>query len=646
MRSRLSPSHQRRITEQLRIAEDARRLVPGSRVPCFAHMRVRAGKGQKDFLLGAQTRTTPELSLLHWQDAPLSEVFFECAEGEDYELEVADRTLAGTLLERNLLGFQDGELVEIITPEAVLSRRGGGPWRLLPERWPRLRSPVGDRTKDVGAMIEVQLDAAQRRVVELPASRSVLVLGEAGCGKTTVALHRLAFLLRNSPSALRAAVIVPTDALRRLIEMLLERLSVEGVEVWLYDRWAAQQARKVFLDLPRRESQNATAATTRLKRDPALRVALAELARKPPSVPDEDAPRRACSKALARWEDLHHLFGDRGLLQKVVAASAQGVTAGAIPETAEHTRIQFSDTAEVEFAHVRRKHLQTTDGRLIDEGTPTEDATSLDVEDYAVLFELEKMRAELRNKRPATPPAYDVIVVDEAQELAPLELSLIGRSVAKRGTLIVAGDAEQQIDPTASFTGWEATMAELGAKDHEIAVLTVSYRCPPDVVTLARPLRDPGGALAGRVQPSPSLAFARFENDCHLAAWTVSAIRELQRRSARASVSIICRSREAARSLSRTLGRGIEARLALDGDFDFLGGVNVTCVEEVKGLEFDHVILPDASASSYPDTLAARRALYVAVTRASRQLVLASVGRFTPLVQRPAPSAESATLPA
>jgi DNA helicase IV len=54
----------------------------------------------------------------------------------------------------------------------------------------------------------------------------------------------------------------------------------------------------------------------------------------------------------------------------------------------------------------------------------------------------------------------------------------------------------------------------------------------------------------------------------------------------------------------------------------------------VKGLEFDTVIVPDATAAAYPEEDAARRALYVAVTRTRHQLVVARVGETTRLLPR------------
>jgi thioredoxin-dependent peroxiredoxin len=99
-----------------------------------------------------------------------------------------------------------------------------------------------------------------------------------------------------------------------------------------------------------------------------------------------------------------------------------------------------------------------------------------------------------------------------------------------------------------------------------------------------------------------------------------------------ASAAVIVRTPEAARRMAALLGRGVDVRLALEGDCKFGQGVTVTCVQEVKGLEFDYVLVPDASMAAYPDGGESRRALYVAVTRAVHHVVPATVGSFSPVL--------------
>jgi hypothetical protein len=472
-----------------------------------------------------------------------------------------------------------------------------------------------DTRRRAPSLIDVELDPAQRDAVTLPAGRSLLVLGEAGHGKTTVALHRVAHLWRRARGTLRACVIVPTEGLERWLQPLLRKLGAD-VEVLAYERWAAAQARAAFRGLPRRESEDGTPGVGRLKRHPALRAVLGNIAGQGPS-------------EHARRSDLLHLFGDRAVLDRVAAAAGGTVTPRMVDDVLEHTRVQFSRTAEQEWSHVTdRARLVAVDGLALDVGTASADARSIDTEDYAVLFELDRLRAASRGVPPAAPPAYDLVMLDEAQELAPLELALVGRSLAPGGTLVVAGDPAQQVDPSVTFTSWESTMRELSCDDYASVTLDVGYRCPPEVVALARRVLD-------GVTPAPSgpsVVPLDAADEPALAAWIARELSALARRDRTATTAVICRSPLFARRLVERLRLGVPARLVLDGRFLVRGGVQVTTVDQVKGLEFDTVVVPDATAAAYPEEGAARRALYVAVTRTRHQLVVASVGERTRLL--------------
>ena len=616
-----------------------RSALPQDSVPCFAHLRIQTteptGAGRiRDLLLGWRTWTEGALTLIHWQTAPLAEVFFAYREGEEYELEVGGRVLAGTVIARSLLRFEAGELVGIQTVAAVLERRvgrageGGSEWIhsgapavLLQPRGPGV-------TRSAPPWSRAALDAEQRRAVELPAGRPLLVLGEAGCGKTTVAVHRLAALQETAQQAGRAArtlLLVPAASagLRHLAAALLARLGVTDAEVEVFDRWAGKQARRAFPRLPQRESQDVPAGVVQLKRHPALLQLLPALAKS----------RRgaAVRRAGATRADLLQLFGDQVLMEQVAAASGAAVTSAAVQQVLEHTRVQFNPTTEAASAHVDADRLVTVDGRRIDDGTPMEDAASIDAEDYAVLFALAMQRVE--SGGPA-PTQYDCVVVDEAQEFAPIELLLIGRALRPGGTLIVAGDEAQQVDPSAYFAGFAAAMQLLGAAEFTTVELAVSYRCPPAVTALARTLRSnlPATPRADFPPLDGAVVRASFGNECYLLARLTDALRDLRDADPSATVAVICRSAAAAERLARLLVRGVEARLARDGDFRFAAPIEVTCVQEIKGLEFDYVVVPDTTAQSYPEEGAARRALYVAVTRSSQQLLLLGTGTWTPLL--------------
>jgi hypothetical protein len=621
-----SAPHALSFDDLVRFVDQARDALPDDPIPCFAHLRLVRDGRVRDLLLGPRTVTEGPITILQWQTAPLASVFFANGEGDAYELTIDGRAVEGEVVSKSLLTLDRGRLVAIERSDGVYTRRADGGWDAAPPR-PSMLSPRAPDAPRLPPPWTIEaLDEYQKRAVRLPPSRPMLVLGEAGCGKTTVALHRLAMLHREATERnrpFRGLVLVPVEGLRRLSESLLERFGAKHVEVRVFDRWAAVQARRAFPGIPRRESEMTPPAAIRLKRHPAVREALREVARR---------ARGAIPKsrvASANRDDLLHAFGDTVLLEKVVHASNGAIPPHAVQHVIEHTRRQFRETTEQAYAHVTdSERMQTVDALRIDAGTADEDAGSIDAEDYPLLFALAAMR-ETRESRAPRPDEYDCIVVDEAQEFAPLELELIGRALRRGGTLVVAGDEGQQVDPTSYFAGWDDAMKELGASQYETVRLAVSYRCPPAVTQFARHVLRPELPL-----PDADAALVTFAEAtaCHLTARLVDSLRALRLRDRQATVCVICRTEEGAARMAAQLARGDDVHLVRDGDFRFVPGVEVAAVGDVKGLEFDHVVVPDANAIVYPDAPDARRALYVAVTRASVQLAVGSVGERSAIV--------------
>ena len=472
------------------------------------------------------------------------------------------------------------------------------------------------------SLVDIELDPVQRGAAERPAGGAMLVLGEAGHGKTAVALARLSHLYRHASGRFRAVVIVPHAGLERLLQPLLTRLGAD-VEVQCYERWARQQARAAFSDIPRRESVGAALQVARIKRARDLQAQLNELAKLPPGLIDDDAdapPVR--TRAHAQRGDLQHLFGDSERMRRL--ASSSGLSASAVAAVLEHTHVQFLERSETVYAHVDAERLVPLDHDSLDAGTPAEDAASIDVEDYAVLFELDRLRARQLGLRPTRPRPFDCIVLDEAQEFSVLELALIGRSLTRHGSLVVAGDADQQTDDSVAFRDWGSTMHALRAANYESVTLQIGYRCPSHITAFARALR--GTALPpARV---PNLGFATEQALC---SWLVDEANQLEEQDATASFAVVTRTREFARRIAAALRGKVACKLVLDGEFVFHRGLDITNVDSVKGLEFDYVVVADATADAYPATRQARRALYVAATRARHELALACVGTPSPL---------------
>lgn len=598
--------------------------------PYLARLRVRTPAGVREVLLGTRARTLDVAAIVDWQTAPLATVYFAHQVGDEYELEHDGRVLQGTVLRRHRVLFAGDVLVGLGAAGWWLRRVGEG-W-VAEEQQVGLRPRVSAVRRAL-APTAVALDEVQRGAAELAGGRSLLVLGEAGFGKTTVALHRMAHLARLARAQrrrFRGLVIVPTSGLQRLVTRSLAELEVSGVTVETFAGWVAAQAWRVFPELPRRIAEAAGGEVERLKRHPALRSVFAEIVAGTPAMREVRAGYREQRETVR--DLLLHLYGDAVLMRRVVVAADGELGEEAVGELLAHTRVQFSRTSEHALAYVDRERLRTLDGLALDAGTPMAAAETIDREDFAVVFALHRRISGGDATRHGALARYQQVLLDEAQELAPIELELLGRAVAEDGSVTVAGDGNQQVDVGAAFRGWDAAMAELGAAEHLTVRLARSYRCPPAIEALAREVLGGGSGEVGDVGEGGEVVVTRVRERCHLVDVLAEGLAELQLADPRVQVAVVCRHEETARWLGELLGRALAVRVVLDGEFRFAPGIEVTCVREVKGLEFDIVVVPDLDAANYPDTPAARRALYVAVTRPLRQLWLCCVGSGSALL--------------
>jgi DNA helicase-2/ATP-dependent DNA helicase PcrA len=114
------------------------------------------------------------------------------------------------------------------------------------------------------------------------------------------------------------------------------------------------------------------------------------------------------------------------------------------------------------------------------------------------------------------------------------------------------------------------------------------------------------------------------------------ALRDLMMGEPRSSVAIIARYPEQADLYYDGMLKAEVpfARRIARQDFPFKPGVDVTDVRQVKGLEFDYVVLLEVSNASYPADDEARHLLHIAATRAAHQLWVMSVGEPSPLLPR------------
>ena len=198
-------------------------------------------------------------------------------------------------------------------------------------------------------------------------------------------------------------------------------------------------------------------------------------------------------------------------------------------------------------------------------------------------------------------------------------------------------DTQQHIVEGSGFTSWSEFLGELGVPGAEVETLRVSYRSSQQIMDFsARVLGD----LRDSEQPTrasrngPPVEVFRFAASGACVVFLCDALRRLAEEEPLASVVLLAPTPEESDEVYAGLLEGDVPRLrrVRHHEFCFKPGVEVTEIEQVKGLEFDYVIVVGASAKAFPESPLSRRRLNVAATRAIHQLWVTCVGTPSPLL--------------
>jgi len=648
--------NQSAILSQLRRAGPAVQVDLGS--PYFAHLRLEEQGDRRDLFLGRSTCLEKGVRIVDWRDAPISKIFYGYRQGEEYDEEIAGRERQGIVLARRLVRIRDGVLERVQAPEGDFVRDPAEPtgWRQSAQAVPRLAGAAAaalhfsqddpDRLDAAGREAERRaveglpealrvrrmgqglsgdpmrvdkrlpeitslIDPAQFGLITRPARGFLVIRGSAGSGKTTVALHRIAYLAYGNPriDGPETLVVVFSRALARYVEYVLPSLGLEQVRIVTYREWAHELRRRHFPRLPSEQRDDTPAFVQRLKLHAGLETALER------QVARVSGPRRA----EQAYDDWASVLTGRPLLAEVFAETTPG---------------EIRDRDLDRFVDWNRRRLEAIEAARTGEGNAD---AGLDVEDDALLLRAWQLRVGRLMGRSPRPLGYRHVVIDEVQDFAPLEVRVLLESLQRDAGITLAGDTQQHLMEHSGFTSWPAFFRGLGLEGAEIETLRVSYRSSAEVMQFAT-------ALLGDLQEDERVVAARSGPPVELFRWTdrgacvaflVDVLRDLMASEPMASVALLTPSPAASDAYHAGIERAEIPRLRRirDGEFPFEAGIEVTEVAQVKGLEFDYVVVLDVDATSYPDTPAARRLLHVAATRAVHQLWFMSVGTPSPLLE-------------
>ncbi|MCB0322456.1 MAG: ATP-binding domain-containing protein [Bdellovibrionales bacterium] len=567
--------------------------------PYFARIVLEEDKDGRpyeiEYKLGTAANT--DCRIIDWRRAPIAKLYYEYKEGEEYCELIQGRERNGIIKTRNKLGISSGILERVSCRYGDFFRTDKG-WSGT------VREPgqaTGERqASEYGALRNILslITPEQFRTITEDAETAVLIQGIAGSGKTTVALHRLAWLLHEDNSDIKpkeALVLVLSRAFKRYVRGVLPQLAIENVDVLTYFEWTQWTLRRLFgPDTPtgvalRRERIAAHPGVRRVKRSPALLVLLeSHIAEGRLNL---QRPLSAVLDVLAQPNKF--LEHDRsGLLDREL-----------VQQAAEHTRACLEHD-------------------------------TLDTADDALLLRIAQVAQLGTFRKDGTPLPYRHVVADEIQDFSPVELETILASVQDASQLTLVGDTHQQLGRNAGFPGWEALRAhpELAEAGVVFSSLTVSHRSTLPIMRLADHVAGNPRTTEGRPGKAPIWFKCRQENEGVRQA--IQWLGRVLERFPGTLAAVVCRTLGEAKHVQSLLEPtfGSAVRYGDDDTFTFEEGIVVTDVRRVKGLEFPNVLIWNPDARSYPAREQSRNMLYVAMTRAEELLCIVTWGEASPLL--------------
>jgi DNA helicase IV len=474
--------------------------------------------------------------------------------------------------------------------------------------------------------IVATIQADQYRLITAPPSPPLVIQGGPGTGKTAVGLHRASYLLythRDTLARRGVLVVGPNRTFMEYVSHVLPALGesaveqravaelVDGVEVTLREppEVARLKADLRLVEVIRR------AAERQLESEPvelALRLEgsfiwvredeveeLREAARAELGLTTaarerfrmtllrrfyEEYGRVLGAAGIRNFDEVEKALRSGGYLDRVLKAAWPVVSPDKLVARLLGSKAALADAAEGILEPAEQK-------LLLRRGPGWSDADVALVDEARALLD--------------TPPhVFGHVIVDEAQDLTPMQLRMIARRAAD-GSLTALGDVAQATGAVL-YRRWDEVLPHLPAGDEAgVEELRHAYRVPREIMELALPLLDEiapdvAAPISYRTGAAPP-TIRRVEQE-HLLAEAY---------------------REAARLAA---GDGLLAVIAPDelvaespAD-DLWDGVPMLTPRQAKGLEFDHVVVVEPALIAAHDQ--GLRELYVALTRPTKTLVV------------------------
>ncbi len=639
--------------------------------PYFGRMDFKAEQDSdyNKFYIGRTGISSEEGDLLvvDWR-SPVSSMFYNNSIG-NAEYEAPDGKVVGDIKLKRQIIIENSKLKEILDTDIVTNDE------ILQEY---LNVHADEKMKNIVASIQTE----QNNIIRKPLNKNLIIQGVAGSGKTSVALHRIAFLLYNIQENIKNEnflLLGPNNYFLDYISSVLPDLEIDPINQKRFLDYALEYVEeklsiKNISYKPQNEKElNAIKKILRYKNSLKYKndvqsfmndylegnfiktgikmgdfevfnqefVKASVLSGVSSKFNFEKAKKRTLMKFKDNIDSIYTLANKKykkiytsenvSPEEKKMAIQKSDQLREEIYKKGEKTIKDFYKKLNKKTSEIYKEFINNCD-KYITNLSPEElkifknvslsnnGKLNITPEDLSALIFIKSLLTNKKND-------YAQIAIDEAQDYGLFQYYVL-LLTSPNANFSIYGDLAQSIYPYTNVSDWEIVKKEIFNDDCEILKLNKSYRTTSEITENANTVLNTinlDKANSVERHGKPVMYHEKTKEDSVM----IEKINEWLKKGYQ-SVGIICKNEKEALQLYKILLKSkVNVSYLNEKSDQYAGGIYITTSIASKGLEFDAVIINDASSSVYnPENKDDMHLLYVALTRALHELLIIYKGEL------------------
>lgn len=564
-------------------------------------------------------------NLIHDWRAPVSSMFYDFEPGQA-SFETPNGTREGEIERKRQFRIIDGEMEMMLESDLYIRDD------VLQKE---LSRSADDKMKNIVATIQRD----QNAIIRNETSPVLIIQGVAGSGKTSIALHRIAFLLyrfKDELSSKDIMIISPNKVFSDYISNVLPELGEDTIPEMEMEELAkrvlpAKIKFKTFFDQVNELLENHDEDFIKRIEFKATSDFLSKL----------NSYANEMKRNRFQAEDVKIRFktiSERYLRQRFNANSQiplmkrhRAIATDVLNKAKRDFKYTLKKEEKKEIRAQIKKMMGSDNLRVlyeqfydwIEKPEMFQYATRSTYE-YSDLFPLMYLKMQLEGVDSINKVKH--LIVDEMQDYTAVQYAVLAKLFPCNKTIL--GDANQNVNPYSSTSGEDIANV---FSESESVTLIKSYRSTLEITQFTQRISPKAEVEAvERHGEEPKIHSFKKTAEEHKA--ILKMVQDYQE-SNHNTLGILCKTQKQAKKLHKYLKKHMDdIHLLTPGSSTLQSGILITSAHLAKGLEFDRVIVPYVNSENY-QTEVDRSMLYIACTRAMHKLSLTYVGNFTALVE-------------